>query len=430
LATQQATSDRAVQASLAVLQRLVGGYRPRDFAVRFWDGSSWDPDPGQPARFTLVLQHPGALRKMFWPPNDLSLAEAYVYDDFDIEGDILAFFSLIKYLIAQERGWLEKLRLGLRLYGLPSEGRPRTGYQAANLSGARRSRARDRQAISYHYDLSNEFFALWLDANMLYSCAYFASPGDDLDTAQTRKIDYICRKLRLRPGERLLDIGCGWGGLVIHAARHYGVQAVGVTLSRRQVELANDRIRQADLQDRCRVEWRDYRDLDEPEAYDKLACVGMVEHLGEAMLPTFFGTAWRLLRPGGVFLNHGITLRASTGYPRWTKFARRYVFPDGEVRPVGSTVRAAEAVGFEVRDVESLREHYALTLQQWINRLEARHEEVSRATSEATYRVFRLYMAGAKFGYLAGAYNLHQTLLAKPDQGVTGLPLTRADWYA
>jgi cyclopropane-fatty-acyl-phospholipid synthase len=196
------------------------------------------------------------------------------------------------------------------------------------------------------------------------------------------------------------------------------------------VELANDRIRQAGLEKRCRVKYRDYLDIAEPEGYDKLVSVGIIEHVGEAMMPTFFREAWRLLRPGGVFLNHGITLNATAGFPRWTKFARRYVFPDGELRPVAASLREAAAAGFELRDVESLREHYALTLGHWLRRLEGSHEGVCRATSEATYRVFRLYLAGAMQGFRSGVYNLHQALLAKPDGGRSGLPLTREDWYA
>jgi cyclopropane-fatty-acyl-phospholipid synthase len=441
MATQQVTPDSAVQTSLAFLQRLTACYHPQDFAVRFWDGTTWDPagrrhhSAGPEPRFTLVLNHPGTLRQMFWPWNKAGVAEAYIYDDFDIEGDIQAFFGLVRHLLGRKFGVREKLSLLGKLLALPSGGRPHNGRQPVQLRGKQRSLERDRQAISYHYDLSYDFFALWLDRSLVYSCAYFTSPDNDLDTAQQAKLDYICRKLRLRPGERLLDLGAGWGGLVLHAVRHYGVTALGITLSRRQVEWGNERIRQAGLEGRCRLEYRDYRELgdaDEPEGYDKLVSVGMIEHLGEAMMPTFFRQAWRLLRPGGVFLNHGITLKADTPFPRWTAFARRYVFPDGELRPITPTLRDSEKAGFEIRDVESLREHYALTLQHWLQRLEAHHDEACRLTDEATYRTFRLYLAGAMNGFQSGVYNLYQTLLAKPDQGAgrpSQLPLTRADWY-
>jgi cyclopropane-fatty-acyl-phospholipid synthase len=416
--------------SQTLLESIANHFEPRDFAVRFWDGSTWIPEPGQSARFTLILQHPGALRRMFWPPYGTPLAEAYIYDDFDIEGDMYSFFVFVKHLLARHWSVAERLQLAKQLLSLPSVHGRQDGHRAARLRGKKRTLERDRQAISYHYDTSNDFFALWLDKRMVYSCAYFADLEDDIDTAQERKLDYICRKLRLRCDQRLLDIGCGWGGLVLHAARNYGVRALGITLSQKQAELANQRIHEYGLQDRCRVEYRDYREVGETEGFDCAVSVGMLEHLGEAMLPTFFRCAWQVLRPGGVFLNQAITLKAGITYPRWTTFARRYVFPDGEIRPLTSTLRAAELAGFEVRDVESLREHYALTLQRWLHRLEARHLEARQATDEVTYRVFRLYLAGARHAFEAGTYNLHQTLLAKPDHGISGLPLTRAAWYA
>jgi cyclopropane-fatty-acyl-phospholipid synthase len=431
MSVQLAAAEPAA-ASRAFLDALTAGYGPRDFAVRFWDGSTRDPDPGEPANFTLALRHPGAVRAMFWPPDGASFGEAYVNDDFDVEGDMFAFLKLVGYLNGLRPGAWDTLRLARRLFALPSPlpwARP-DRHPAARLSGAAHSPERDRRAISYHYDVSNAFFGLWLDRELLYTCAYFHTPDDDLDTAQRQKIDHICRKLRLRPGERLLDVGCGWGGLVRHAARHYGVEAVGVTLSRKQAELAQDRIKGEGLADRCRVEHGDYREVTGEAVYDKMACVGMVEHLGERMMPGFYRAAWRLLKPGGAFLNHHITRRADAPPPRWAKFVRKYVFPDGELRPVSVSLREAERAGFEVRDVESLREHYALTLGLWVRRLEARRAEAVAATSEGTYRVFRLYLAGARQAFLTGAYNLHQSLLVKPTGGPSGLPLTRADWYA
>lgn len=430
MATQPALSpDRTVATSLAILQRLVGNYRPRDFAVRFWDGTTWDQDAGQPANFTIVLRHPGALRKMFTPPNALSFPEAYVFDDFDVEGDFLAFFGFIRHLIANRPGLWDQIRLGLKLFALPSESKPHVGHDAVKLSGAQRSKERDKQAISYTYDLSNEFYALWLDKHMQYTCGYFASSDEDIDTAQTRKLEYVCRKLRLRPGERLLDIGCGWGGLIVYAAQHHGVEAVGVTLSKCQFEAAQERIRQAGLEGRCRVLLRDYREIDEPAGFDKTSSVGILEHLGPKMMPEFFGGIWRLLKPGGLSFNQAITLRENTPFPPWTAFARRYVFPDGELMPISTTLKGVGAVGFEVRDVESLREHYALTLQRWITLLETRADEVRRITSEATYRIYRLYLTGAMIGFQQGTYNLYQTVLAKPKDGASGVPLTRAEWY-
>ena len=419
-----------MQTSQAYLRDLASAYHPRDFAVRCWDGSAWEADPGQPTNFTLVLQHPGALRKMFGLPDGAAFAEAYAYDDFDIEGAIYALFRLVAHLIAQKRTVWNQVRRAMMLLRLPKQGRPRDhGQQPVQLNGPKHSLERDRQAVGYHYDLSNDFVGLWLDSRMLYTCVYFLTPDDDLETAQEREMDYVCRKLRLRPGERLLDIGCGWGALVEHAAKHYGVEALGITLSRKQVELANERIAEAGMADRCRVEYRDYREMNGTETYDKLSCIGMLEHLGESMMPTFFEGAWRLLRPGGVLLNHGLTLRGNTDYPRWTTFARRYVFPDGELRPISTTLRAAENVRFEVGDVESLRDHYVLTLGHWVSRLEAHREEVVQATSDVTYRIFRLYLAGERQGMKNGVYNIHQSLLSKPKDGEAGLPQTRSDWY-
>ena len=367
---------------------------------------------------------------MFWPPNDLALGEAYIYDDFNVEGDIHAFFAFLKGLKLHTRGRLEKLSLAWRLFRLPKSAKPRLGRQPAQLSGTKHSQSRDRQAISYHYDTSNEVFALWLDSRLTYSCAYFADPDDDLEKAQERKLDYICRKLRVQRDERLLDIGCGWGGLVIHAAKHYGAKAVGITLSRRQSELANQRIQEAGLAAQARVELLDYRQIEPSEEFDKVVSVGMFEHVGKNKLPEYFYRAWRHLRPGGIFLNHGIALGGSEPPPRRTTFARRYVFPDGELVPLAVTVSVAESVGFEIRDVESLREHYALTLGHWLRRLEEHQDEARRLTDDVTYRIWRLYMAGAAHGFRTGVYNIYQTLLAKPDHGVAGLPLTRADWYA
>ena len=425
-----ATHDRTARTTLALLQDLFGEFHPRNFAIRLWDGTTWNAEVGQPARFTLVLQHPGALRRMFWPPSELALGEAYIYDDFDIQGDIVGVYDLAVHFIDKEWSVVDRLRYAKRLLSLPADGRARIGRQAAELHGDPHSVERDRLAVRYHYDVSNDFFALWLDERMVYSCAYFASPDDDLDMAQERKLDYICRKLRLRQGERLLDIGCGWGGLVSHAAQGYGVEALGITLSQPQADLANERIRQAGLADRCRVELRDYREIDEPDGYDKLVSVGMFEHVGEALLTEYFERAFRLLRPGGAFLNHAIAVNATLPSPHGPSFGDRYVFPDGELVPISATLRAAERAGFEVRDVESLREHYALTLRNWVQRLESRHDEARRATDEVTYRVWRLFMSGSAYGFETNRLNVYQALLVKPDQGRSGLPLTRADWYA
>jgi len=412
--------------SAELLETLLADYPTRDFQLRLWDGTTWGMEK-QP-RFTLVLKHPEALRAMFLSPSELKLGEAYIYDDFNIEGDIEAAFDLAHYLLGQGRCLRAGFDLQERLQKRSANDQPRAGPHPIELCGPVHSKDRDQQAVTYHYDLPAEFYALWLDQRMVYSCAYFATPEEDLDSAQQRKLDYICKKLRLRRGERLLDIGCGWGGLIMYAAANYGVQAVGLTLSVPQAEMARQRLRGAGLNDRCRVEVSDYRDIDHGQQYDKIVSVGMFEHVGEALLPEYFNRAYELLRPGGVFLNHGIAYSA-TYRRKGPSFSDQYVFPDAELVPINTTLRAAELSGFEVRDLESLREHYALTLHQWVQRLEAHAEEARRITDDKTYRIWRLYMAGSAHGFRTGRLNVYQTLLAKPRHGDSGLPLTREDWY-
>jgi cyclopropane-fatty-acyl-phospholipid synthase len=426
-----ARSTRSGDVTLSVLADLLGDYRPRNFGVRLWDGRTWDPDPGRPELFTIVLRHPGALRRMLLPPGELSLAEAYIYGDYDIEGSLEDVFPLADHLLVERPPTgRARVRTARRLARLPRANHGPSGTAPVELSGKRHSLGRDRQAVSYHYDRSNEFFAVFLDPEMVYSCAYFASEDDGLDVAQSRKLDYACRKLRLRPGDRLLDIGCGWGGLLRHAVRHYGVEALGITLSEEQAKLARERIQALGIGDRCRVEVRDYRELDETESFDKLVSVGMFEHVAEDVLGRYFARAWRLLKPGGVFLNHGISRPVDQPQRRGPSFIQRYVFPEGELVPIGTTVSVAERAGFEVRDVESLREHYVLTLRHWLRRLEQGHEAAVSAADEVTYRVWRLYISGSVYGFDANRLNVHQTLLVKPDRGRSGLPLVRADWYA
>ncbi len=429
------TTDRrdAPRSTLAFLERLLASYQPRDFAVRLWDGTCWPSETAIVPRFTLVLRHPGALRSMLLRPggpSSLSFGEAYIYDDVDIEGDVHAVFPVVEHVLAHSWTAAEQMKLAMQLLRLPTPRRDRKGRQAARLGGVRHSRRRDHAAVTYHYDTSNDFYAVYLDEQMVYSCAYFASPNEDLDSAQRRKLDYVCRKLRLRPGMRLLDIGCGWGALVRYAARAYGVQTRGITLSRPQAELAWERIHAEGLDEQCTVEVADYRELAEPDGYDALVSVGMAEHVGEGRIGEYFARAWRVLRPGGVFLNHAIAPNPTHREPRGQSFVDRYVFPDGELLPISTTVRAAETNGFEVRDVESLREHYALTLRHWVRRLESNHAAAVAATDETTYRVWRVYMAGSAQGFESGRLNVYQTLLVKQDRGKSYMPLTRTDWYA
>jgi cyclopropane-fatty-acyl-phospholipid synthase len=461
---------------IALVEALWGELHPRDFAVRFWDGATWPEEPGCSRRFTLVLESPSTLFEIVMAPTDLALGEAYAFRGLDIEGDVESALDLADELLRRRREirLVEGIRLWLQLRSLtratrtPSSAQPgdRIGNGAheptspPRRSGRARSPIRqssagrwgrpkprqkhtpayDKSAIAYHYDVSNEFYQLWLDRRMVYSCAYFATPDEDLDSAQERKLNYICRKLRLQPGERLLDLGCGWGGLVMHAVQQFGVHALGITLSRAQAEFAGRRIEELGLSDRCRVEHQDYRKLAAGTAsnseaavsgrYDKIACVGMFEHVGEASLLECLKQTWDLLKPGGAFLFHGITRGYHSPLPE-PSFVTRYVFPNGELVPISTILQAAEKAGFEVRDAESLREHYVLTLRRWVERLEANCEEATRLTDAETYRVWKLFMAASAQRFRVAKLNLHQVLLAKPDsRGSSRLPLTRADWYA
>jgi cyclopropane-fatty-acyl-phospholipid synthase len=429
--------------------------------VRLWDGTIERGTAGGEKRFTMVIRQPGALRRMFLPPTEMALGEAYLRDDFDIEGDIEAATGMAESIAGRLNSPLVLARLIMHLASLPAQEVPPVpalqDRAATDLAGKKHSLERDATAVRHHYDVGNDFYALWLDRRMVYSCAYFRTGTESLDDAQEAKLEHICRKLRLQPGERLLDIGCGWGGLIMYAAERYGVQATGITLSKPQAELARKRIDEAGLSGRCRVEVRDYREIPAGVQFDKIVSVGMVEHVGRANLPQYFGQAYRLLRPGGLFLNHGIV---DLGYisnmphgstdPRslsglasrssslvaskiWKqgKFGEKYVFPDGELLKPGVMVRYGEAAGFETRDVESLREHYALTLRHWVRRLEAHHDDAVRVADETTYRIWRLYMAAAAHGFTRGAAGIIQTLLSKQDEeGHSFVPLTREDLYA
>jgi cyclopropane-fatty-acyl-phospholipid synthase len=425
LAAKLDVSDSSIQAATAVFERLLQRYGKRDFDVRFWDGSTWAADA---PRFTFVFPHPGSVRAMFEAPSELSLGEAYVRGDFDIEGDMEAAIAFGHFLLHDDRSPVDTLRLATMLHALPPPPHTALGHTGPHLLGWRHSKHRDRQAIQYHYDIPADFYELWLDRRMVYSCAYFRTPQDDLETAQENKLDHICRKLRLKTGEKLLDIGCGWGGLLIHAARWYGVRAMGITLSKSQAAIARERIADSALADRCHVELCDYRDV-AGEQFDKIVSVGMFEHVGRSHFADYFAKARRLLKPGGVFLNHAIAYSA-TYVRKGPSFIDAYVFPDGDLVPLNVTLQAAEQAGFEVRDVESLREHYVLTLRHWVKRLEAQAGKARQITNDATYRIWRLYMAGSALAFRMGRLSVFQTLLSRPEHGDSGLPLTREDWYS
>jgi len=415
--------DASARETLQLLQALLRDFRPRNFAVELWDGMAWPPEENQFCRFTWKIKNSRGLRAIISSSNrQLALAEQYILDNFDIIGDMEAVFSLADYLIHKEWSAKDKLRLVRRMVTLRAKA-AEPAHHGARLRGRQHAPARDRQAIAYHYDVSDHFFALWLDQNMVYSAAYFEHPDESLDTAQARKLDSICHKLHLKAGERLLDIGCGWGGLIIHAAQNYGVHALGITLSREQLELAQQRIREAGLDNRCEVRLLDYRDLNEVGAFEKVVSVGMVEHVGELNLPTYFAHIFRLLRPGGLLLNSGIARTGNRAQSSQPTFTDVYVFPDGELETIGNLVDEAEKAGFELRDAENLREHYYLTTLQWLRRLEAQARAAREIVGERTYRIWRLYLGGSAYYFQKGFLNLFQSLFVKADSGRTGLPL-------
>jgi cyclopropane-fatty-acyl-phospholipid synthase len=402
--------------------------------VAFWDGSTLgDPQ----AKTRVEITSPIAIRRLLYQPNELGFGRSYVAGDIDFNGDVFDVLKLRDSLADVTeytdlhfglREWGQLLGAAWRLgaVGLP----PPVPAEEARLRGPLHSKSRDAEAIAHHYDISNDFYRLMLGEGMTYSCAYFAKPEMSLTEAQEAKYELICRKLGLKSGMRLLDVGCGWGGMLIHAAKHYDVECVGVTLSERQADLAAKRIAEAGVSDRAQVRLQDYRDVDD-DPYDAISSIGMFEHVGLAELRRYFGKLFSLLRPTGRLLNHGISKRPGPGGIDPRSFIARYVFPDGELLEVGSVVSAMQQEGFEVRDVESLREHYARTLRAWVSNLERHWDEAKRLVGPARARIWRLYTAGSALSFEAGRINLHQVLGVRPDgRGVSDMPATRTGWTA
>lgn len=422
-----------------MLVRKVFERLPIPLSIRLWDGTALRVGnagavaPAEPP-FTLWFRSPQAVCDLVLAKDPLALAECYFRGELEIEGDFFAALCLKDHLEELRLPFGERLSAlftALKLRGVANRAESAAPSVPAHGREVRaHSRDENRDAIQFHYDVSNEFYRLWLDRAMVYSCAYFEREDATLDEAQQAKLEHICRKLMLAPGERLLDIGCGWGALVIHAARHHGVSAHGVTLSAKQLEVARARIAEAGLEDRVTVELRDYRDLQGAEVYDKIASVGMFEHVGLKNLPLYFGTVHRLLKPSGLFLNHGIT-HEEAGWDRnlSTQFINRYVFPDGQLDNVSNIQRHMEEARFEIADVEALRSHYALTLRAWVERLEKRHARALEYVSEATYRVWRLYMAACALEFESGHIGIYQILASKRGPGHARLPLTRRHLY-
>jgi len=434
VASGRAPHTFAIARARQVLDELFGPVSGREFAVRFWDGTVDSPRHAR-TPYTFVITSPGALRRALLPPSELRLAMAYIRGELEIEGDLERASALADSIRVRLSSPARVAALVAHLLALPAT----DGRQGTARAARGSAQHRDSAAIRFHYDVGNDFYALWLDREMVYSCAYFKHGDESIDEAQRAKLDLICRKLRLRPGERLLDIGCGWGALIRHAAEHYGVTALGVTLSPSQAALANQRIADAGLTGRCSVELRDYRAL-RGLRFDKIASVGMFEHVGRRRMHSYFRSVFDLLESGGLFLNHGIIeapemrIAAKTLASRvmWRKgdFIGRLVFPRGELVRLDEEIANGERSGFKTRDVESLREHYVLTLRHWGRRLEEHAAEAIGMVGSGTYRTWRLYLAASAHGFDSGRLSLAQVLFAKPDaQGHVRVPATREDLY-
>lgn len=421
-------SKNTVSLTHRILRRLFRDYR-ETFSIRLWNGSIVQIGDASPA-FTLGVMHPNVLRHLVLFHDPVRLAEAYFDGHVEVTGDFNAAVRLRYYLENLKFPAHEKVLLTFHALAL--------SQQKSNLSLQKQSPSKkntisnqnDAQSIAFHYDVSNAFYQLWLDERMLYSCAYFETPTQTLERAQRNKLDYICRKLRLQAGETYLDIGCGWGALVCWAARHYGVNAHGITLSRNQYEYACAEVRKQGLEHQVTIELRDYRNLPPTETYDKVSSIGMFEHVGLKNLANYFSIVHSALKPGGLFLNHGIT----SDKPDWndstsTQFINRHVFPDGELDTVSNILCRMEEANFEIFDVEGLRAHYALTLRHWVKRLEEKRAEAAKLTDERTYRIWRLYMTGCALQFEQGATGIYQILAERKQNGLPTLPLTRSDLY-
>ena len=401
--------------------QLFRGYQQPAFSIRTFDGWTWRSSKNHPLACTVVLKTPGALRALLEDPSELALGEAFIEGHLDIQGDIVAAFAVAQHLFS--------LPVSLANRGLSVLRHCLSDLARTCRRGRRHSPARDRSSIASHYDLPAEFYLPWLGNGLVYSCAYFRSPSDSLEQAQENKLELICRKLRLRQGDRFLDIGCGWGSLILHAAREHGAEAHGITLSRAQAAVATRRITQANLTRGCAVEFRDYREAGKiGRQFEKIASVGMFEHVGVSHLKQYFDMVFTMLRPGGLFLNHGIARSALSSRPK-DSFIDKHVFPDGELVTLSQAIQLGESAGLEVRDVENLREHYERTLSLWVAALEANYRSVLKTVSEKTYRTWLIYMAGSAAAFGRGDIAVYQILFRRHLMGERRGPEVRENWY-
>lgn len=417
------------QTLAGLVRRFLGVELP--VRLRAWDDSEAGPADAP----VVVIRSPKALRRLLWDPNELGLARAYVASDIDVEGDLRDGLSRFWGLARREGLGKVKLSLADRLHALRQAvrlgvigPRPAPPPEEARLSGTEHTKSRDRAAIAHHYDLSNDFYRTLLDPNMAYSCGYWTSdaPGYTVEDAQRDKLDLICRKLDLRPGMRLLDVGCGWGSLILHAASNYGVHATGVTLAAQQREFIQTRIAERGLGDRIEVRLQDYREIPD-DGFDAIGTVEMGEHVGLGNYPAYAARLFRLLKPEGRLLLQQMS-RVATA-PKASgggAFIERYVAPDMHMRPVGETIAMLERAGLEVRDVQALREHYVWTVDAWARTLEKRADELTALVGEGQLRVWRLYFAGGALAFQENRMGVDQILAVRPGPaGTSGMPRTR-----
>jgi cyclopropane-fatty-acyl-phospholipid synthase len=414
------------------------------FCVKLWDDTLIPLGDNADTNFYISIKGPGILGAVLRKPTLENILMQYASGGIDYHGgDLIAFYEVVR-----NRGKRTKsvsssnikkkikksliFREALSLFFAPRE--QEEVYQYSGDETGRRKERDEKQFVRFHYDISNAFYKLFLDREMLYSCGYFTEWGNDLHTAQQDKLDVICRKLRLKPGDRFLDIGCGWGGLVCHAAKKYGVLAHGVTLSQEQYDAALQKVKSLGLQDSVKVELRDYRSLS--GEYDKISSIGMYEHVGIANYEAYFTKIQSLLRDRGIFLNHGITRRAKKSKRHFNKitpgrrFILKYIFPGSELDHIGHTLEVMEANGFEVHDVEGWREHYAQTTRHWCTRLESNREKAIKIVGEDKYRMWIAYLAGVSFAFQDGSLRIFQTVATKHDRkGISNMPPTRAYLY-
>lgn len=404
-----------------LFNQLFRNYEEPAFLIYAYDGWHWRSSRTRAPKCTVIVRTPKGLRSLLEKPTELTLGEAFINGDLDVEGDIFSVFPIAAQLVESPSHWWQSVWAKAVNASLE--------WVRALPGGSRHSLASDREAISYHYDQPFEFYQPWLGETLAYSCAYFRHPNEDLDQAQRNKLELICRKLQLSSGDRLLDIGCGWGSLILHAASHYGVEARGITLSRAQAARATRRITQARLNRTCAVEFRDYREIPGPSAqFDKIASVGMFEHVGLKNMKRYFRIACDLLKPEGLFLHSGIVHSAASRLQN-PSFIDNYVFPDGELVTLSTELGLAESVGLEVKDVENLREHYEQTLCLWVDRLQQNRPLVLQKVSERTYRIWLLYMAGSAVGFQSGKLMVYQVLLRRLASRQSQVPDTRETYY-